>query len=124
MADQMLDMVSTDQTPSNRGSTVSSISRRRSRIWQRSNFPSSVAGWTTSTDTAWPRSFSSQQTRHQPLHLAGERKGFKPAVAASIQGYNVIHWTNAGMTFWAVLDMNEKELMEFVQDYEAESSHK
>lgn len=45
-------------------------------------------------------------------------------MAASIQGYNVIHWTNAGMTFWAVLDMNEKELMEFVQDYEAESSHK
>ena len=47
-------------------------------------------------------------------------KDSKPAVAASIQGYNVIHWTNAGMMFWAVSDLNEKELMEFVQDYEAE----
>jgi len=42
----------------------------------------------------------------------------KPAVAASIQGYNVIHWTNAGMTFWTVSDLNEKELMDFVQDYD------
>jgi anti-sigma factor RsiW len=45
-------------------------------------------------------------------------KDSKPAVAASIQGYNVIHWTNAGMTFWTVSDLNEKELMEFVQDYD------
>jgi len=47
-------------------------------------------------------------------------KDSKPTVVGSIQGYNVIHWTNAGMTFWAVSDLNEKELMEFVQDYEAE----
>jgi anti-sigma factor RsiW len=45
-------------------------------------------------------------------------KDSKPAVAASIQGYNVIHWTNTGMTFWTVSDLNEKELMEFVQDYD------
>jgi anti-sigma factor RsiW len=44
-------------------------------------------------------------------------KDSNPAVPASIQGYNVIHWTNTGMTFWAVSDLNEKELMEFVQDY-------
>jgi anti-sigma factor RsiW len=42
-----------------------------------------------------------------------------PAVAASLQGYNVVHWTKTGMTFWAVSDLNEKELMEFVQDYGA-----
>jgi anti-sigma factor RsiW len=48
------------------------------------------------------------------------KKDTQPAVAASIQGYNVIHWTNAAMTLWAVSDLNEKELMEFVQDYEAE----
>ncbi|HLY61216.1 MAG TPA: anti-sigma factor [Terriglobia bacterium] len=30
------------------------------------------------------------------------------------QGYHVIHWTDAGMTFWAVSDLNEKELKEFV----------
>jgi anti-sigma factor RsiW len=41
----------------------------------------------------------------------------KPALSGAIQGYNVIHWTKAGMTFWAVSDLNGKELMEFVQDY-------
>jgi len=44
----------------------------------------------------------------------------KAVPVTTIQGYNVIHWSNAGMTFWAVSDLNEKELMEFVQDYEAE----
>ncbi|HXI71393.1 MAG TPA: anti-sigma factor [Verrucomicrobiae bacterium] len=47
-------------------------------------------------------------------------KDSKPAASASIQGYNVIHWSNAGMTFWTVSDLNEKELMDFVQDYVAE----
>jgi len=46
-------------------------------------------------------------------------KDSKPAVVASIQGYNVIHWSEAEMTFWAVSDLNEKELMEFVQDFAA-----
>ncbi len=36
---------------------------------------------------------------------------------APIQGYHLIHWAEAGMTFWAVSDLNEQELMEFVQDY-------
>jgi len=42
-------------------------------------------------------------------------KDTKPTVSVSIQGYNVIHWSEAEMTFWAVSDLNEKELMEFVQ---------
>ena len=33
------------------------------------------------------------------------------------QGYNLIHWSEAEMTFWAVSDLNAKELMEFVQDF-------
>jgi mycothiol system anti-sigma-R factor len=41
----------------------------------------------------------------------------KPAPFTSSQGYNLIHWSEDGMTFWAVSDLNEKELMEFVQDF-------
>jgi hypothetical protein len=33
------------------------------------------------------------------------------------QGYNLIHWSEAQMAFWAVSDLNAKELMEFVQDF-------
>jgi len=41
----------------------------------------------------------------------------KPASFAPIQGYNLIHWSEVDMTFWAVSDLNSRELMEFVQDF-------
>ncbi len=31
------------------------------------------------------------------------------------QGYNLIHWSRSGMTFWAVSDLNLNELQEFAQ---------
>ena len=31
------------------------------------------------------------------------------------QGYNLIHWSKPGMTFWAVSDLNLNELQEFAQ---------
>ena len=44
----------------------------------------------------------------------------KPQPLKPRQGYHLIHWSNAGMVFWAVSDLNETELMEFVQDFAAE----
>jgi anti-sigma factor RsiW len=46
----------------------------------------------------------------------------KPFAVAPIQGYHSIHWSAAGMTFWAVSDLNQKELMEFVQTFESGSN--
>jgi anti-sigma factor RsiW len=36
-----------------------------------------------------------------------------------LNGYNVIHWTRSGMTYWAVSDLNAAELNEFVRDQRA-----
>ena len=33
-----------------------------------------------------------------------------------VKGYNVIHWTKANMTYWAVSDLNAAELTEFASD--------
>jgi anti-sigma factor RsiW len=35
--------------------------------------------------------------------------------AATQQGYRLVHWMQRGMTSWAVSDLNEQELQEFVQ---------
>jgi anti-sigma factor RsiW len=43
----------------------------------------------------------------------------EPAARTPINGYNLIHWSRGGMTFWAVSDLNEKELMEFARDFGA-----
>jgi anti-sigma factor RsiW len=39
-----------------------------------------------------------------------------PERASVRQGYNLIHWTSAGMTFWSVSDLNLAELQEFAHD--------
>jgi anti-sigma factor RsiW len=44
-------------------------------------------------------------------------KDSSPATLAPIQGYDLIRWSEGGMTFWAVSDLNEGELLEFVQDF-------
>jgi anti-sigma factor RsiW len=41
----------------------------------------------------------------------------KPTPFTPTQGYNLVHWSQAEMVFYAVSDLNEKELMEFVQDF-------
>ena len=44
----------------------------------------------------------------------------KPSVVSPRQGYNLVRWSAAGMTFWAVSDLNQRELTAFAQDYSAE----
>lgn len=35
--------------------------------------------------------------------------------ALTIQGYNMVHWTQGGMTTWAISDLNEAELQKFCE---------
>ncbi len=36
-------------------------------------------------------------------------------LATKRQGYNLVHWTNSGMTYWAISDLNGVELHEFAR---------
>ncbi|HTU48633.1 MAG TPA: anti-sigma factor [Bryobacteraceae bacterium] len=40
----------------------------------------------------------------------------------SIKGFNIVHWTQAHMTYWAISDLNGTELGEFARDLEASAS--
>jgi len=44
--------------------------------------------------------------------------GDTKAVAQVQQGYNVIHWTKSGMTFWAISDLNLAELQQLEGELE------
>jgi anti-sigma factor RsiW len=41
-------------------------------------------------------------------------------VTTQRQGYNVIHWTSAGMNYWAISDLNNVELHDFARLVEQE----
>jgi mycothiol system anti-sigma-R factor len=40
-----------------------------------------------------------------------------PVRAVARRGYNVLHWTEGGMTYWAVSDLNATEMRSFVSAY-------
>ena len=40
-----------------------------------------------------------------------------PMRGFSRQGYNVLHWSDAGMTYWAISDLNGGELKDFARAY-------
>jgi len=53
--------------------------------------------------------------------FVAQRLGAKQAgaMAETIQGYNVRHWSEEGLDFWAVSDLAGDELDEFVQKISA-----
>jgi anti-sigma factor RsiW len=49
------------------------------------------------------------------LFIWPEPGGSAPDESFTLRGYNLVHWHEAGMTFWAVSDLNTAELHEFAQ---------
>ena len=39
------------------------------------------------------------------------------------QGYQLLHWVDSDLNYWAVSDINEKELQQFKQLFEEQISH-
>jgi anti-sigma factor RsiW len=37
--------------------------------------------------------------------------------SSSKQGYNLLHWSDAGMTFWAISDLNAADVKTFAETY-------
>jgi anti-sigma factor RsiW len=44
-----------------------------------------------------------------------EQAGATGEVTTQRQGYNLIHWTSSGMSYWAISDLNSVELHEFAR---------
>ena len=62
-----------------------------------------------------------QRRKHVINLFVAQRLGVKHAgaMAETIQGYNVRHWSEQGLDFWAVSDLAGDELDEFVQKISA-----
>jgi anti-sigma factor RsiW len=43
----------------------------------------------------------------------------RPPAMATLQGFNIRHWSHQGLSLWAVSDMNAAELQEFAEKFEA-----
>jgi anti-sigma factor RsiW len=63
-----------------------------------------------------------QRRKHVINLFVAQRLGPTRAkvMAKTIQGYNVRHWTQQGLDFWAVSDLTGDELDEFVQKISAD----
>jgi len=58
------------------------------------------------------------QKRKHPINLfvwTTSETGDQPEQQFSRQGYNLIHWIKSGTSYWAVSDVNNPDLHEFVQ---------
>ena len=52
----------------------------------------------------------------------GQEPDSKPGAAEPVRGYHLVHWSQAGMNFWAVSDVNANELLEFSIHWSATTS--
>jgi anti-sigma factor RsiW len=43
----------------------------------------------------------------------------RPATLEAVQGFNIRHWSEHGLSLWAVSDLNAQELQEFGEKFEA-----
>jgi anti-sigma factor RsiW len=62
-----------------------------------------------------------QRRKHVINLFVAQRLGTERATVAgtTVQGYNVRHWSDKGLDFWAVSDLDSEELSEFVQKISA-----
>jgi anti-sigma factor RsiW len=62
-----------------------------------------------------------QRRKHIINLFVAQRLGREQAfaTATTVQGYNIRHWSDQGLNFWAVSDLNGDELGEFVQKVSA-----
>jgi anti-sigma factor RsiW len=51
--------------------------------------------------------------------FVAEAAGMSAPTAETIQGFNVRHWVDAGLEFWAVSDIDAGELQEFADKFQA-----
>ena len=53
----------------------------------------------------------------------GEPDATRATKAMSRQGYQLLHWVDSDFNYWAVSDVNEKDLQAFKQQFEVQTSH-
>jgi anti-sigma factor RsiW len=59
--------------------------------------------------------YGRQQHKINLLIWPSTKDGDVAATTQARQGYHLVHWTGSGMTFWAVSDLNSKELEQFAE---------
>ena len=103
-------------TPLNRGATLKSIFAPEVRDLSASGFPLAV-GRLDYLDGKTVVALVYKRNKH-PINLfitpARTSRNTSPTVVTR-RGYNVLSWTNNGMDYWTVSDLNEAELREFTE---------
>jgi len=49
------------------------------------------------------------------LFVRPDQSDIRPSDVRTVRGFHVRHWTRDGMSFWAVSDLNDAELDQFVR---------